>query len=360
MHLSTIATVTCLVSTGFCASLWQDTTPQSLQPYALKKNIGLSLGGNGTISTFFPVIGNSSDDAFTLMVVHGSSIGGPNAFPHVHRKTYESFYTSKGRIQMWGENNEGFIANTSVQTTRIMMPGDFCGIPNNTIHMFQFMEPDTQLISVLAPGSFERYFFSEAITRALNLTGPLNETELALYDVYPQRNFTPQYDLVDNKAGPGNWHDGPNELPPDDKNPIWVAKDYGPKWLHSKDGVYQIVSPLLGSQQTNALFAHGTITMSQKPEDVIASAVTSLMMEDGQLAVTVDGFPTAHLIDGDVFFVPPNTSFSYYAEADFTKLLYVSGGGDGIDAMLIADSVEWSSPFYPREVSQYNRRGFTM
>ncbi|KAJ3547772.1 hypothetical protein NM208_g1348 [Fusarium decemcellulare] len=365
MHLPAIAMFIFLVSEGFCKSPRQDTTPQIPKPYALKKNLGIALVGDGTVSSFFPVTGNSSGNAFTLMITAGSSTGGPNAFPHVHRKTYETFYASKGRLQMWGQNNNGFIANTSVQTTRILMPGDFCGIPNNTIHMFQFMEPETQLTSVLAPGSFEEYFFSEAIQHALNLTGPLNETELALWDVYPQRNFTPQYDLVDNKAGPGNWHDGPNELPPDDKNPIWVAKDYGPKWLHSKDGVYQIVSPLLSSRQTNALFAHGTITMSQKPETAEAPRVTSphataFMMEEGQLAVMVDGFRTAHLIDGDVFFAPPNTTFSYHAEADFTKFLYISGGGDGIDAMLIADSIEWSSPFYPRGILQNSRRGFMM
>ncbi|KAH7136748.1 RmlC-like cupin domain-containing protein [Dactylonectria estremocensis] len=366
MHLSTaIATFSCLIPAGFCKSLWQETTPQTPQPYALKKSSGIALVGSGTTSTYFPITGNSSDNAFTLMITTGSSTGGPNAFPHVHRQTYETFYASKGRLQMWGESNEGFLANTSVQTTRIMMPGDFSAIPNNTIHMFQFMEPETQLISVLAPGSFERYFFSSAIMNALNLTGPLNETELAPYDVYPQRNFTPQYDLVDNKAGPGNWHDGPNELPLDDKDPIWVAKDYGPKWLHSKDGVFQIVSPFVGSQQTNALFAHGSITMSHKPKGVVPSSMTSphataFMVEEGQLAVMVKGFRTAHLVNGDVFFVPPNTLFSYYAEAYFTKFLYVSGGGDGIDAMLIADSVEWSSPFYPREAPHDSRRGFMM
>ncbi|KAH7169880.1 hypothetical protein EDB81DRAFT_752458 [Dactylonectria macrodidyma] len=315
MYLSTtIATFSCLVSAGLCKSLWQETTPQITQPYTLKRNLGIVLVGSGTISTYFPITGNSSDNAFTLMITTGSSTGGPNAFPHVHRQTYETFYASKGRLQMWGESNEGFLANTSVQTTRIMMPGDFSAIPNNI------------LISVLAPGSFERYFFSSAVMNDLNLTGPLNETELAPYDVYPQRNFTPQYDLVDKKAGPGNWHDRPNELPLDDKNSIWVARDYGPKWLHSKDGVYQIVSPFVGSQQTNAMFTHGSITMSQKSNGAPSSSVTSpyataFMVEEGQLAVMVKGFRTAHLVDGDVFFALPSTPFSYYAEAYFTKFL---------------------------------------
>ncbi|PSN59495.1 RmlC-like cupin [Corynespora cassiicola Philippines] len=352
-----------VLPTALCASLWQNTTPQTPQPYALKKNHGVAIVGGETLNTF-PVTGNSSSGAFTLMNTNGpGSANGSSIFPHVHRATYENFYAAKGRVQLWGQNYDSYVANSSVQTSRILSQGDFGGIPMNTIHTFLMLEPDTTLTGVLVPGGFEEFFFATGLPPSGGeVSGPLNVTELALWDVYPQLNFTPRADVVDGKAGPGNWYDGPNELPADDKSPVWVAKNYGPKYLNSEAGYYQLVAPLVTSTQTGRLFGQGHVTMSPKAEGVVAPGVTSpqataFMVEEGMLVVEVDGFDTARLIDGDVVFVPANTTFSYYAEADFTKFMYVSGGDNGLDAMLLDKAEDWSSAFYPRDTSNV-KRGF--
>lgn len=91
-------------------------------------------------------------------------------------------------------------------------------------------------------------------------------------------------------------------------------------------------------------------SMSTGAPKTVSPLATAFILEEGQLAVSIKGFNVAHLIDGDILFVTPDTPFSYWAEAEFTKLMYVSGG-DGLDVMLMKDA------FYPRSGKQNVRRG---
>jgi quercetin dioxygenase-like cupin family protein len=336
-----------LFTAASAKSIWLDTTPQAPQPYALKKGHGIPLGQAGAWN-WFPVTGNSSGNAFCIMNTAGAGTAkGQGVFPHVHKKTYENFYSFKGRVQLWGQNLDTYKANTSVQQTRVLAAGDFGAIPHNTIHTFNLVDPDTLLTGVLVPGGFEELFF------AIDKSG--FNFDLTAYDVYPQTDFVPRTDDVNGRAGPGNWYDGPNPLPADSKAPIWVAKDHGPKWLNSDGGRYQIISPFVTGNLTDNAFAQGTITMSPQLKNGTAGPVpvvhspyaTAFQMEEGQLAVDVQGYDQATLIEGDVIFVPANTSFSYFAQAEFTKFMYVSGGGSGLDAMLQANAKTWTSAFYP-------------
>ncbi|KAG6616484.1 Quercetin -dioxygenase [Phytophthora cinnamomi] len=95
----------------------------------------------------------------------------------------------------------------------------------------------------------------------------------------------------------------------------------------------------------------GTLTMSAKASNETVNTITpkqplAFQLEEGQLSVEVDG-ESAQLIQGDVLFVPTNTTFSYYATVPVTKFLYVSGGVDGFDQDLLQTSVEWEFAVYP-------------
>ncbi len=332
------------------ADLWVPTTPQSVRPYALKKGHGIKLAGGNT----FPITGNSTDGAFCILNTNAGGFGGGvGGFPHVHKKTYENFYAVKGRVQLWGQNLDTYKTNSSIQQTRILGPGDIGAIPFNTIHTFSLLEPDTQLTGVLVPGGFEEFFFN--MNMGFGPGGGFDNAALAKWDVYPQPDFVPRADAVNGRAGTGNWYDGPNPLPQNDSAPIWVAKTHGPKWLNSEGGRYQVVTPFVTGQLTNGTFSQGTITLSpfgagqeaKKGAAVKSTVATAFMMEEGQLEVAVEGYETVSLIDGDVVFVPPNISFSYTATAEFTKFMYVTGGGKGLDYELIARGKTWDSAFYP-------------
>jgi quercetin dioxygenase-like cupin family protein len=333
------------------ANLWLTTTPDSVMPYALLKGHGVPLGGGDTWNRF-PVTGNSSGGAFCVMNTHGpgqNTGGPPGLFPHVHRKTYENFYARKGRVQLWGQSLDGFLKNTTVQQTRILSPGDFGAIPNGGIHTFSMLEPDTVLTGVLVPGGFEEFFFKMASPK-------FDFRSLNHFDVYPQMNFTPRLDAVNGIGGDGRWYNGPNTLPGNNLGPNFIAKNYGPKWLNSQHGYYQIVMPFVTGKETDNKFAQGTITMSLKKTNQNAPILklaqhTAFLLEEGQLNVGVEGYDPIHLVDGDLVFVPANTPFTYYAEAEFTKFMYVSGGGDGLDSILIAGGKSFGKAIYPQDQS---------
>ncbi|KAK5657994.1 hypothetical protein OQA88_2548 [Cercophora sp. LCS_1] len=340
-----------LLTTASAATLWVPTTPQTPQPYAVKNGHGLPLGGGNT----FPVTGNSSAGAFCILNTNaaGSFSVSPGLFPHVHKKTYENFYAFKGRVQLWGQNVDTFRANTSVQTTRILSQGDIGAIPPNTIHTFTLLEPDTQLTGVLVPGGFEEFFFNMAVNPAGGLPGAggFDIEGLAKWDVYPELGFVPRRDVVNGKAGPGNWYDGVNALPGNMDNPIWVAKNYGPRWLSEEGGRYQIVAPFVRGQETDGTFSQGTITIGVQKGSapgVKSQVATAFMVEEGELEVRVEGYDAVRLVWGDVVFVPPGVGFEYESKAEFTKMMYVTGGGKGLDWELIEKGRVWNSAFFPR------------
>jgi mannose-6-phosphate isomerase-like protein (cupin superfamily) len=345
------ALVSSATVTAGAKNLWLDTTPNTVMPYALLKGHGVPLGGGDTWNRF-PVTGNSSGGAFCLMNTHGPGVSGgtPSLFPHVHKKTYENFYARKGRVQLWGQNLDGFLKNTTAQQTRILGPGDFGAIPTNGIHTFQMLEPDTVLTGVLVPGGFEEFFFNMA-------TPTFDFRSLNSWDVYPQQNFTPRADAVNGIGGSGNWYNGSNTLTGNSVSPNFIAKNYGPKWLNNEHGYYQIVTPFVTGKETDNKFAQGTITMSLKKPNQTAPTVklpyhTAFMMEEGQLSVTIEGYDPVHLIDSDVVFIPAFTPFTYYAEVEFTKFMYVSGGGDGLDAILMKGGSSYGKALYPQDQSE--------
>jgi quercetin dioxygenase-like cupin family protein len=323
-------------------------TPQHVRPYIIPKGYGLKQGMGDTIN-LYPVTGNSSGGAFCLMITNGPSSGSSGVFPHVHKRTHENFYSSKGRTQLWSKSLNGFLQNQTEQQTRVLFQGDIGSVPPDTVHTFQLVDPDTSLAGVLVPGGFEELFFALAQNPSL-LTNP---NTLASYDVYPQTNFTARQDAVNGIGGTGNWYDGPNALPAS-STPYFIAKNYGPKYLNSEFGLYQIVTPLVTSAQSNNQFTQGTITMSPKTVNQTIPSVrseqpVSFLMEEGMLEVELGG-ETARLIEGDVLFVPGNTTFRYTAVARYTKFMYVCAGNNGIDAMLLKNSMAWNSSFYPDTV----------
>lgn len=339
-----------------------DRAPQSPRPYVLRKGTGQMLVVGQQIYGF-SVTGNSSGGAFTLLQTNAAASPLLGVVPHLHKLFYESFYCVKGRLQVWTDTEA-----TGAQA-RVLTAGDYGSVPTNTIHTFQVTDPDTRFSGVIHPGGFEELFVRISRGDFLSVVGsefipqPAETTEFVFnstviedlkhFDVYAQLDYVTRRDIVNGSAGgPEDWHNGPNTLGADEAAPYFIAKNYGPKYLNTDDGVYRLIAPLATDKQTGGNVTMGTITMSPLLSNQTATRLSFLhpiafQLEEGALVVEVDGYDAATLIDGDVVFVPANTAFRYYAIAAFTKFLYVSGGSGGFDDYLLQRAISWDYATYP-------------
>ena len=175
---------------------------------------------------------------------------------------------------------------------------------------------------------------------------------LERFDVYAQPNFKPRSDFLDG-AAPAleTWHNGPNTLAAGSKTPYFVARNYGPKYLSTAAGFYEVIQPIVTPTQSDGNLTFGTINLARKPEGSEPpiynfpghSAYEAL---DGQVVITI-GTETVELTIGDVAFVPGGTNFSYYGNASFTKMMYMAQGKQTLDQKLLETAVVWDSPVWP-------------
>ncbi|KAH8654374.1 hypothetical protein BGZ61DRAFT_500536 [Ilyonectria robusta] len=340
------ATLLSLSAIGTSAPLTEDETssytglcvteaPDHLRPYVLSKNYGKSARLVNQI-TRLSVTGNSSAGSFSVLQVNSFTADTLAVPPHIHKRFYENFYCTRGRVQLWTKFNE----SDSEENTRVLTQGDFGGVAHNTIHTFQMVDPDTSYTVVIQPGGFEELLLirqdgsypSEIGSAFLPAEQPPSENTpsrqvLEAYDHFVLHEFSPRRDDVNGMAGSGNWHNGPNEQPSDSVTPFYIAKNWGPKYLNSEEGVYKIITPLVTDTTSAGNLTMGTITMSPLLPNMTASEVmltehTSLQVEDGQLVVTIN--------------------------AAATKFLYVGIGTDGLQTRLMQNSIPWEYAAYPQ------------
>ncbi|KAL4901861.1 RmlC-like cupin domain-containing protein [Aspergillus multicolor] len=309
-----------------------------------------------------PVSGNSSAGTFTILQVTAPESATVGVVPHIHKRFYENFYCSRGRLQLWTQKN----VSDAEQNTRVLTQGDFGAVAKDTIHTFQTLDPDTMFTVVIQPGGFEGLFlyrggpsYDSAIGSAFLPADapPSSETPpldvLQSFDHWPVLNFVPRRDDMNGIAGSGNWHDGPNQHPTDEETEFYIAKNWGQKYLNSEEGVYRIITPLQTETTSGGNLTMGTITMSPLdgrqalPSETVFAEHTALSVEEGQLVVTINE-ETAHLIQGDLIFIPAGTPFKYYASAAATKFLYVNTGRHGLQSQLLQNSIPWNYAAYPQ------------
>ncbi|KAF5024820.1 hypothetical protein F66182_3059 [Fusarium sp. NRRL 66182] len=340
--------------------LYVTETPDTIRPYVIAKNFGSNFDLPGQVVRV-PVSNSSSAGTFSLLQISAPYSTTVGIIPHIHKRFYENFYVSRGRLQLWTQLN----VTGAEHNTRLLTQGDFGGVAHDTIHTFQTLDPDTMFTVVIQPGGFEALFsllangsYDSPIGSAYlpaepsGTTPTLSLSVLQAYDHWPMTQFIPRRDDINGIAGSGNWHNGSNELPTEANTPFYIAKGWGPKYLNSEEGVYKIIAPLQTETTTAGNITMGTITMSPlqsggRPSRARYTEHTSLVVEEGQLVVTIDG-ETAKLIDGDTVFIPAGTSFTYYAATAVTKFLYVNPGTDGIASQLMKNSIPWDYVTYPQ------------
>ncbi|KAH8652889.1 RmlC-like cupin [Ilyonectria robusta] len=351
LFLAKLILSTCAADSLSSSSLIVDEAPNEPRPYVLLRNTGLTVAlGQGILR--YQVTGNISEQSFAMITQSAPQSSILAVLPHIHRQTYENFFVQKGRVQMWAWQNE----TGGQEFSRVMTDGDYAVIPHDTLHTFQFLEPETELTFIVQPGGFERLFFalSDSVfstsTRAsfvpeenLNPPGAGNDpdilSELEVYDVY----FRPEYSPT---------HNGNNALAKDSSSAAFVAKDWSEKYLNTEEGCYQIIQPLATPVQTDGNMTMGTLILSPRfPNETVPvynlNAPTSLLVREGQLTLDIHQYESLTIHSGDSAFIPPNVSFSYYSKSAMTRVMYVSGGAAALDSVLLRDAIPWNYTTYP-------------
>lgn len=228
------------------------------------------------------------------------------------------------------------------------------------------------MVGVIQPGGFESlfYFLASANYSSTtsapfpqgNFTTPGGDPgviqKLQSFDVYAKLDFSPPMTFDANGVagnGSSSWHSGANALGADSATPFFVAKGYGPKYLaaSSSNASYMVVEPFVTAAQSDGNFTQGTITLSQLPAGASAGTYslpghTALEVLDGLVGVSIDGYTdTLVLAVGDVVFVPANTTWSFWGEAAYSKVLYVGQGKNTLDAQIMAGAQVWDSVIWP-------------
>ncbi|KAG9565541.1 RmlC-like cupin, partial [Aureobasidium melanogenum] len=366
MHIPSLVSASAALSVGAAArsSLYVENAPDHVRPYVIERYANAQAVAVGQQIYRFPVTGASSGGAFSILMTNSPASDALGVLPHIHRTHYENFFCSKGSFQLWTDK-------FGDEEARVMLPGDYGAVPRNTTHTFQVLDPDTEMLGVIQPGGFEALFFAIADGNYTSSTSspyvPSSSSgstdagagssasmisALESFDVYAQLEFNPRRDLI-NGSAPANatWHTGKNTVPSNSVTPFYVAKNQGPMYLNSQHG-YQIIAPFISSSAQGAgKFSEGTVTMSRKLSNTTIPSryfVDHMAFEvlEGALKVQMQG-EEVQLLQGDVVFVPGNTTFSYWSEVAFTKFLYVCAGSEGLDVELRKKAVEWEYPTWP-------------
>ncbi|KAI1348763.1 quercetin 2,3-dioxygenase [Xylaria sp. FL0043] len=328
-------------------ALYVSQAPDHLRPYILEHLADTRAVNVSSQIYRFAVTGPSSDNAFTLISTNAPRSDALGVLPHIHQRHYESFFTHKGRVQLWAQKDD------EEQQSRVLTPGDYGSVIRNTTHTFQILDPDTELTGVTVLGGFEELFYTLGTNFTtgtstpyvpapdLGLAGPDADaiSQLESFDVYAQLDFEPRRDLVNDSAPAGSvWHSESNDLGQPGE-PYFIANGYGPKTLNSQYG-YQVIQPLTTHEQTQDLdFTISTISVNKKanattPEYNLSGASAFQVLE-GLLSIEIGQYEAAVLSSGDVAFIP------------LGKVLYVGKGDDALDMQLVAAGEPWDFIAFP-------------
>lgn len=133
-----------------------------------------------------------------------------------------------------------------------------------------------------------------------------------------------------------------------------MANNYGPKYLNSEHGTYQIVQPLVTNTQSQDMnFTLSTIIMSRQNGTAAGvpawsgPGASAFEVLEGSILVKIGAYPVARLEMGDVAFIPRRVKYQYWTQGSYAKVLYVSSGTEGVDTRLIAGGKDWGYPTFP-------------
>lgn len=124
------------------SSIWN--LPQAAEPYVLRHQAGPA---TITVGQAIRILAGATqtNGAFTVCHVVGPR-GGPIP-QHWHKAEHDTFVCLRGGLQLWTDNS-----------SHVLPPGGFGNVPPGVRHAYAFTEHHTEMVGLISPGGFERFF----------------------------------------------------------------------------------------------------------------------------------------------------------------------------------------------------------
>jgi mannose-6-phosphate isomerase-like protein (cupin superfamily) len=317
--------------------------PTTPQPYVLPNLQGSAVDFGGLIiRTLVP--NTTSSGSFSLVGVNS----GPAPLNLIHHhKEVEAFYTLKGSVQVFHNEDQG----------RELRANDFVFLAPGNNHTYRPNDPDFQLTLGMAPGGIDEFFAIAGIPYKSD--APFNPQDNSQLNVTKVLGLMPHFNIVPEPLntinmdfengttadGLGTWHIADQSLPDDPSKPYFISSNRGPKYLHKDTN--QVIATLATKTQTSNKLTVASIAMKKgtKQRDLTFDVDQAFQVTEGQLILEMKG-ERAHLIFGDLAFIPKGTCFTYSSNVGFTK--FVSwAAGSGLADNLISESQAWKYGVWP-------------
>jgi quercetin dioxygenase-like cupin family protein len=326
------------------SSLIVDVAPETPRPYVLPNLKGSAVDFGGLIIRTL-VSNTTSQGSLSLLNVNS----GPGDLNLIHsHKEVEAFYTLKGSVQVFHNDNQG----------REMRANDFALLAPGNNHTYRPNDLDFQLTLGMAPGGIDEFFAAAGATYSSNAPfNPHDHSQLnpqKVLGLMPRFNISPApFNKINlnwtngtTADGQSTWRVANQTLPSTPSSPYFISSNRGPKFLHRRTG--QVISQLTSDMQTQGKLDVSTIAVKPGyvPSEYFEFALDhAFQITEGQLKVKIGG-EIASLIFGDVVFIPRDTSFKYWSRVGFTKFVVWSAGSGLADA-LIKDAEPWEYAVWP-------------
>ncbi|KAK4500911.1 hypothetical protein PRZ48_009103 [Zasmidium cellare] len=305
--------------------------PTKVQPYVIPYLNGFGVQTFGYVVRF-PVTNVSTAGAISMPLING-----PKETPvpvHYHSRYHEVFFVSKGAVNLYCQNE-----------TRRLGPLDIGSVPPGFNHSFELLEPDTEIVGAVTPGGFSFYqqigypyapsvlapFSTDDANLAIN--GSKIEAATGLHYDYNPIDYNLNYNMLNgttNRHQP--WHNGNNTLP-GSLSPYYVARGWGPKYLHRKLGRVTHLY-MTGKESANAMTI-STITMRAARHNETSltwrsnEAFQLFRVLEGQMQIEMEN-QTVALQTGDTAMVPKGVEFGFWSEVALTRVYTVAAVQPGV------------------------------
>lgn len=303
--------------------------PANCMPYVLRA------GEGATSIVFGQAVRIQAGEAQTNGAFTICTVMGPKDDPipqHFHEHEHDTFVCLRGQVQLWTD-----------EESRVLTRGGFGNVPPGVKHGYAFRDHHTELVGLISPGGFER-FFAE-IGWSFDASG------------YPVRDDTPPSpELIAAVGEKYDVHLLPNahyaEASSSDGDTVLPGK-VAPYYLRPGAGERRVFGTIMATAMCRGAETDGRFGMCtlEGGRDATAHRIAHraehnvLFVMDGVINLTL-GDQAHQLFPGDTASIPAGTPYGLRMTGSDNRILVFSER-DVMWRLFDGCGIEWDAEIYP-------------